>query len=94
MRYIFSVFCFSLNQAKVLKERLGKIQIQTIKLINIAENNTGIHSEYHYVINVLCELTTTKFMEKAIKERIFHVNKIEILEVVYEKEIHFEMPNV
>lgn len=90
MRYIFSVFCFSLNQAKVLKERLSKIQIQTIMMINIVENKTGINSEFRYCVNILCELTTTKFMSKAIMERIFRVNKMEIFDVDYEKQCTFK----
>lgn len=74
-----------MNQAKVLKERLSKIQIQTIKLISIVDNQTGLYPEYSYCLNVLCELTTVKFMKKAIDERIFEVNKIEILEIDYEQ---------
>lgn len=75
-----------MNQAKVIKERLSKIQIQTIKMINIIRNETGKHEDYYYIINVLCELTsTTKFMDKAIQEKIFGVNKLEIIPINYEE---------
>lgn len=95
MRYIFSIFCFSINQAKVLNKNILKIQLQTIKLTNIIENQTGVFTNYNYILNVLCELTTTKFMEKAIQETIFEVNKLEIIPILYEQEFKLNIfPNI
>lgn len=77
MKVIFTIYCFSLNQAKVLKEKLEKIQINTILMINITENHSSKFTDYQYMLNVLCEVANLKYMEKAIKERIYQVNKLD-----------------
>ena len=86
MRYIFCVFCSNYYQAVIIQDRISKIQLKTILMSNIEENNTAKHTDYSHIVNCLVDIQKPTYMKYAIEAKLNRTNKLDFYEVTTEEQ--------
>ena len=87
-RYIFTVFCSSYYQAVILQERISKIQLKTILMTKIDQNNTNLNQNYSHVVNCLVDVQKPTYMKYAIKGKLNKSNILDFYPVTTEEQIY------
>lgn len=81
MKLIYSIYCTTYFQAVIIRERISKIQIKTILMMDIKKNETGSHNELEYLVDVLADVKKPTCLKYAIRKVLNKQNVLECLEL-------------
>lgn len=88
MRFIFCVFCSNYYQAVIMQDRISKIQLKTILMSSIEENNTNKHKEHSHIVNCLVDIQKPTYMKYAIRSKLNKENLLDFYPVTTEEQVY------